>query len=129
MIRLQALPYTIIIRDIPASQASETRDQSPYTHVFTFGSYLYVCKVLEVYDQNQPISTCLFASDIGVGAVEQSAIIIDTTCYLAVAHSIFALALPNLTVLWICAVDASICFGVYALPVSRGLITHGEQDI
>jgi hypothetical protein len=129
MLRLQAQPYTIIIRDIPASSSLETLEQLSYTHAFTFGSYLYVRKVIEVYDQNQPISTCLFSSDIGVAAVEQSAIIIDKTCYIAVAQYIFALALPDLTAQWKCAVDASICFGVYALPLSNGLISHGEQDI
>jgi hypothetical protein len=129
MLYLQAWPYSIIIRDIPTPSSFESLDQSSYSHVFTFGNYLYVNKVIEAYEQNQPIATYLFSSDIGVGAVEQSAVIIDKTCYVAVAHFIFALALPSLTVQWTCAVDASVCFAVYALPTLNGLIAHGEQDI
>ena len=75
------------------------------------------------------IASCLFSSDLGVNAREHSALIIEQTCFIAVAEFIFALELPQLIVQWKAAVDPSECFGVYVLPQADGLITHGEQDI
>ena len=129
MLDLQAQPYDIVIRDIPQAPSSDLIDQAAYSHVITIGDYLFVNKVVEVYRQEHLVSSCLFSSDIGVGAIAHSAVIIDQICYIAVAQFVFALELPQLTVQWKSAVDASVCFGLYILPHFDGFITHGEQDI
>lgn len=129
MLDLQAHPYDIVIRDIPQAHSSDQIEPAIYSHAITIGDYLFVNKVVEIYRQGELVSSCLFSSDIGVGAIEHSAVIIGQVCYIAVAQFVFALELPQLTVQWRTAVDSSVCFGLYVLPHTDGFITHGEQDI
>src|SRR6266536_5195 len=128
MLDLQAQPYDIVIRDVPQARSFDLTEQMAYSHTITVGDYLFVNKAVEVYHQGQLLASCLFSSDVGVGASEHSAAIFDQTCYVSAAQFVFALELPQLTVQWKAAVDASVCFGLYVLPHGDGLITHGEQD-
>ena len=129
MLELQSQPYDIVIHELPQDHPPALSEPVRYSHTITIGEYLFVHKVVQVFHQGQMIASCLFSSDLGVGAHEHSAVTIEQTCFIAVAQFVFALELPHLNVQWKAAVDPSECFGVYVLAEADGLITHGEQDI
>jgi len=74
-------------------------------------------------------SCILLASGGASGIHEHSAIMVGSTCFVAVGDTLCGLALPSLDLLWHRQVDTATCFGVYFSAKHDCLISHGELEI
>jgi len=60
---------------------------------------------------------------------EHSAVVVDERCFVAVGNSVFALSLPDLSLIWKQPADIASCFGIHYCMEQNCLISHGECEI
>ncbi len=78
----------------------------------------------------EEVASCVLLATGGLTCVhEQSAIIHDSSCVIAVSSYIVSLALPSLELEWTTEADPCTCFGVYFSDKHQCLISHGELTV
>ena len=85
---------------------------------------------LSVRDELGNNHDCILIAGGGASGVhENSLVVVDDRCFVAVGDHIVALSLPNLDKLWAKKLDEATCFGVYYMKNIDCLIIHGELEI
>lgn len=74
-------------------------------------------------------SAILGASGGGTGIHEQSCVLLEDRCFVAVGDRVACLSLPNLALLWQAEADGATCFGLYATADEQHVLVHGELEI
>ena len=103
-----------------------------YDHEYRLGPDSYISSQISIRTSNAEgviASSILIASGGGTGVHENSALVLDSNCYMAIGPFIVCLALPNLELIWSTEVDQATCFGVHYSATHNALISHGELDI
>ena len=85
---------------------------------------------VEASDGDGVSCRCLLTATGGASGVhENSAVIVDDQCFVAVGPFVICLALPDLGMRWTLQADEATCFGIYYSPDHHCLISHGEMSI
>jgi hypothetical protein len=82
---------------------------------------------LRLFRNDQQIRSCLISAGGGASGVhENTALIHDCNCIIAVGPFMASVALPSLELNWATQTDDATCFGVYESPNHNCLLSHGE---
>lgn len=81
-----------------------------------------------VFLNGEPV--VVFGAPGGCSAIhEHSALVLNSTVYLAVGDSVVRFALDERKLIWASVVDDATCFGIYYELKRAALISHGELDV
>ena len=132
MLKLQHQKIEIQIFDDPMFSLNSVDHPHRYAnqHILSNDSHYSSKYGLRLFESDEEINSCLLVTSGGAtGVHSQTAIVIRDSIFVAVGNLICSLELPSFKLMWHQTVDFATCFGVYYLPESDCLISHGEVDI
>lgn len=82
---------------------------------------------LRLFRNDEQIRSCLLSAGRGASGVHENTVLIhDCNCIIAVGPFIASVAVPSLELNWATQTDDASCFGVYESPNHKCLLSHGE---
>lgn len=132
MLTLSEGPYTISIKDDPTYTPNSADNLNAYNQVYQLSDDGSASSRHGVFISNAAgaITSCVLTAAGGAtGIHDQSALMIEEMCVVAVGPFIASLSLPKLDLKWAIEVDQATCFGVYKPAMHNCLISHGELEI
>ncbi|MCP4592408.1 MAG: hypothetical protein GY842_16875 [bacterium] len=85
--------------------------------------------ILCALDGEPCASAVLSASGGGTEVHENSCVLLEDRCLVAVGDRVVALGLPDFRLLWQAKADDITCFGLFVTPDERHVVVHGELRI
>ena len=74
--------------------------------------------------------SCILLAGGGASRVhENSAVVVNGSCFVGVGDMLCSLSVPTLDLKWATKVDSATCFGVYYSPQHDCLLSHGELEV
>ncbi len=135
MLELIAGKYRVIIANDPTHTVGSADNVNSYGHECyldeTRAEYSLTSRhAVRFFVENELITTCILMAGGGASGIhEDSAIIHDESCIIAVGPFLASLKIPTLDLEWKCQTDTATCFGVYRSEKHRCFISHGELEI
>ena len=132
MLTLIAAPYEVTVADEPTYTPGSADNQHTYSHAYYLGpdSYGTSQHSVRVFDADGPVASCILTAGDGASGIhDHTALIFESTCFVAVGPFIASLALPTLELNWAVRTDDATCFGIHKPPNHNCLISHGELVI
>jgi len=85
---------------------------------------------VRVFEQSIEVSSCiLLAEGVTTEVHDNSAVMHNDVCVVAVGPYMVALSIPTLEIQWVTIADEYTCFGVFHSVKHKTFISHGENEI
>ena len=123
--------YTVLLIDETNYSLNSVYNSRSYSseYLFTDNQENSSKHGLLVQDKSGNNYNCILIADGASLVHENSLVIVDDSCFVAVGDHIAALSLPDLDKLWAKKLDESTCLGVYYMEYINCMIIHGELEI
>jgi hypothetical protein len=126
--------YRITLLDDPGYEVGSADNVRSYDREHDLdnarGVYLTSCHALRVSKNERLIASCILLASRGPSGIhENSAIIHNDSCIIAVGAYMVSVHIPTLELQWATESDAATCFGVYHSEKHQCFISHGELEI
>ncbi|WP_146854567.1 hypothetical protein [Brevifollis gellanilyticus] len=129
----------LIARDLTVEIIAENYGYNPksadnarrYERFYEFGEHRpSSCHGIRVHEGDRELANAILMADGGASGVhERSAVIAGHSIFVAVGSYVTRLSLPALDLIFVTQADTVTCFGVYSLPGSTDILSHGELEI
>ncbi|HMP71518.1 MAG TPA: hypothetical protein PKA76_19385 [Pirellulaceae bacterium] len=135
MLELVAGKYRVIIANDPTYAIGSADNVRSCDHIYHLddarAEYAVTSRhTVTVTEDNKTIATCILLAGGGASGVhENSALIHQDNCIIAVGPFLASLILPTLELNWATQADDATCFGVHQSQYHECLISHGEMVI
>ena len=132
MLILKDGQFEVVVENDPTYTSKSVDNQCSYDQTYPLGSDPFVssCHAIKVSNSTGHVSSCILTAGGGAtGIHENSALILGSSCLLAIGPFIASINLPMLEMNWAQEVDQATCFGVYNSTKYNCLISHGELEI
>jgi len=125
-------PFVLTVEDDPAYSSGSADNPRAYGREYAFCNDYRPSSKYGIHCQgpDRASYSCILLAAAGATRVnDQSVVILEGRCFIAIGDTLCSLTLPALHLEWARKVDSATCFGVYYLPEPGCLISHGELEI
>ena len=129
---IQARLYELeLIDDLNYSSDSANNTRSYYREYSFCREYQPTSKYgIKCLEMNRYRNSCVLLASAGATRVnDNSAVIVNDCCYVAIGDIACCLSLPTLELQWHITVDPATCFGLHYSERHHCLFSHGELEI
>lgn len=122
--------FEVTVQNEVIFEQNQTDNNELYEKEYLLGEHATSKHGVVVSYHGKKITSCALIASGGPSIVhENSALIHELSCIVAVGRYACSLSVPSLELEWQTEVDEATCFGVYKLPNHEGLVSHGELQI